>query len=191
MGGEETKLQSEHSPPDCGSAAPFVVISKDLVDMLLIHSQIDSQAGDYPKRHASVSLSKTSNWTGYLTSHNRRYHLLRFLSKYPFEKDRPTSFRFMHHIPTEGIAADTLTTEIRLRVLLRSDQEQGSYDATSGRDAMIFWESCPPKLQKGISRLWPQRLCGLSNRYTQIERAKTSKPIANSTNLLLALIVCI
>lgn len=31
-GGEGTKLQPEHSPPDFGEAAPLIALSKDLVD---------------------------------------------------------------------------------------------------------------------------------------------------------------
>lgn len=41
VGGEGTKLQPEHSPPDFGPAVPFVALSKDLIDKLLIDSQID------------------------------------------------------------------------------------------------------------------------------------------------------
>lgn len=42
-GGEGTKLQPEHSPPDFGEAAAFIALSKDLVDNLLIDSQINCQ----------------------------------------------------------------------------------------------------------------------------------------------------
>lgn len=38
-----TKLQTEHSPPDFGGAAPFIALSKDLVDNFFVDSQINCQ----------------------------------------------------------------------------------------------------------------------------------------------------
>lgn len=134
VGGEGTKLQPEHSPPASGGAAPFTAFSKDLVDNLLIDSQINCQygqtkgaerAGDCPRFSLVI---ETSNRTSCSTTVDFR-----------------EGSRHISRVPA-SCWGDS-------RRYLCQTENRGLYDASPGRDAMIFWESAP-NLQKDISRLW-------------------------------------